>query len=120
MAQMQRREKMVEKQISKDKEYVARFVAHITIPDLSCMQKGQRFTKTWRFRNEGTQTWPADTCLVFISKAMGDVMGTQPLSFDVFNLFLPFSPFYPSLSFFSSPSPRCPGMRRHPQGSPPT
>lgn len=33
------------------------------------------FTKTWRFRNEGTMAWPLDVTLMFISKINGDQMG---------------------------------------------
>ena len=74
---MKRQEKREEKQIAKDKEFAARFVAHMTIPDLSCIPKGEKFRKTWRFRNEGSCVWPADTRLVFISKQMGDLMGAS-------------------------------------------
>jgi len=70
-----KQEKREEKKISKDKEYAARFVAHITIPDMSSIPKGERFTKIWRFRNEGSHMWPADARLVFVSKQMGDLMG---------------------------------------------
>jgi hypothetical protein len=33
------------------------------------------FTKTWRFRNEGTMPWPQEVTLMFISKINGDQMG---------------------------------------------
>ncbi len=34
-----------------------RFVADVTIPDGSTVQRGQSFTKTWRVRNSGTCAW---------------------------------------------------------------
>ncbi len=49
----------------------AAFVADVTVPDNTRFQKGEKFTKTWRMRNAGSEDWPADTVLVFVS---GDQM----------------------------------------------
>lgn len=48
------------------------FVTDVTIPDGTVMQPGQQFDKTWRIRNNGCETWPAGTQLVFYS---GEQMG---------------------------------------------
>lgn len=53
----------------------ARFVKHVSIPDGSEMAPNMPFTKTWRFRNEGTLAWPQEVMLMFISKINGDQMG---------------------------------------------
>ena len=38
----------------------------VTIPDGTVMNPGQPFTKTWRFRNEGTVPWGEGVKLVFV------------------------------------------------------
>jgi len=43
----------------------ASFVADVTIPDNTKLEKNQEFTKTWRVKNSGSQPWPADTVLAF-------------------------------------------------------
>jgi hypothetical protein len=43
-----------------------------TIPDGSEYFVGRVFTKTWRIKNTGTCTWPADTVASFVG---GDLMG---------------------------------------------
>jgi len=48
----------------------------VTIPDDTFFVQGASFTKTWRFRNDGTCTWTPDYKLVFYS---GDIM-SGPLS----------------------------------------
>jgi uncharacterized protein YkwD len=48
----------------------------VTIPDDTFFEQGVPFTKTWRFRNNGTCTWTTDYKLVFYS---GDIM-SGPLS----------------------------------------
>jgi hypothetical protein len=49
----------------------ASFVADVTIPDGTQMEKGEEFVKTWRLSNSGTCDWPEDTQLVLISSDMG-------------------------------------------------
>jgi len=39
------------------------FVADVTIPDGTEIEAGSTFVKTWRVRNNGDVTWPAQTCL---------------------------------------------------------
>lgn len=54
----------------------AAFYADITVPDDTFFKQGEAFTKTWRFRNEGTCTWTPDYKVVFQG---GEIMGA-PLS----------------------------------------
>jgi uncharacterized protein YkwD len=54
----------------------AAFFEDITVPDGTFFEQGATFTKTWRFRNEGTCTWTTDYTLVFHS---GKIMNA-PLS----------------------------------------
>lgn len=49
----------------------AEFVADVSIPDHTRVAGGQRFTKTWRFKNAGTCTWTPEYSLVFV---WGDLM----------------------------------------------
>jgi len=46
--------------------HLARFVDDITIPDGTNLQGGQKFIKTWRLRNEGSNKWPEETKLSFV------------------------------------------------------
>lgn len=50
----------------------AEFVKDITVPDYTTMKAGQRFVKTWQFRNVGTCTWTPDYQVIFL---WGDRMG---------------------------------------------
>ena len=52
------------------------FFGDVTIPDGTFFRQGESFTKTWRFRNEGTCTWTPKYAIVFHS---GDIMNA-PLS----------------------------------------
>jgi len=45
----------------------AAFVADVTVPDNTRFQKEEKFTKTWRMRNAGSEDWPENTKLVFAS-----------------------------------------------------
>ncbi|MGC9357053.1 MAG: NBR1-Ig-like domain-containing protein, partial [Anaerolineae bacterium] len=45
----------------------AAFVADVTVPDNTRFEKGEKFTKTWRLRNAGSEAWPEDTALAFVS-----------------------------------------------------
>lgn len=47
----------------------AAFVADVTVPDNTQFDKGAAFTKTWRVRNAGESSWPADTALSFYQGA---------------------------------------------------
>jgi len=52
----------------------AGFVSDVTVPDNTRFEKEEAFTKTWRMRNAGSEDWPADTALVFVSgEQMTDV-----------------------------------------------
>jgi len=55
------------------------FVSDVTIPDNTNMKPGQKFTKTWRVRNNGTCAWEAGFKLNFIG---GDAMGGATLTLD--------------------------------------
>ena len=54
----------------------AAFYGDVTIPDNTFFNQGESFTKTWRFRNEGTCTWTPDYKVVFNG---GEIMDA-PLS----------------------------------------
>ncbi len=45
------------------------YLADVTIPDYTHLEKGEGFVKTWRVRNNGTCAWPENTQLVFVSGA---------------------------------------------------
>jgi len=48
------------------------YLADVTIPDYTHLEKGESFIKTWRVRNNGSCPWPQDVLLVFAS---GNQMG---------------------------------------------
>jgi hypothetical protein len=50
----------------------ATYLADVTIPDNTRLERGEGFVKTWRVRNNGACPWPEDTRLVFVR---GDQMG---------------------------------------------
>ncbi len=50
----------------------AAYVADVTIPDNSKVEKGKAFVKTWRIRNSGTCPWPEGTKFAYIS---GETLG---------------------------------------------
>jgi hypothetical protein len=50
----------------------ASYVADVTIPDNTQLDKEAEFDKTWRVRNSGTCAWPEDTVIAFAS---GSQMG---------------------------------------------
>lgn len=45
-----------------------------TVPDGSIYFQNKVFTKTWRIKNTGTCTWPADTVAIWVS---GDLLGAK-------------------------------------------
>lgn len=47
--------------------YNSAYVADLTIPDGTEVQVGKAFTKSWRIKNNGCQTWPNGTTLIFVS-----------------------------------------------------
>lgn len=49
----------------KDLGLRASYVADVTVPDNTKLEKSQDFTKTWRVKNSGSQPWPANTVLAF-------------------------------------------------------
>lgn len=47
---------------------LARFVSHVTLPDGTHAQPGEKLTKTWRVRNDAQHPWPASgVSLRFVS-----------------------------------------------------
>jgi Ig-like domain from next to BRCA1 gene len=42
------------------------FIQDVTVPDNEIMKKGQRFVKTWQFKNSGSCTWTPDYSIVFV------------------------------------------------------
>jgi len=54
----------------------AAYVADVTIPDNSKIEKGKAFVKTWRIRNSGTCPWAEGTKFVYVS---GETFGA-PIS----------------------------------------
>jgi cell division septation protein DedD len=61
---------------------VAGFISDVTIPDGTEFAAGDSFTKTWKFRNDGTCTWDSDYLLVFKSGDKMDGPSTQQLMDD--------------------------------------
>jgi len=49
----------------------ASYIADVTIPDNTQMDKGKEFVKTWSVRNSGTCDWPEDTVLVRVHSELG-------------------------------------------------
>jgi hypothetical protein len=62
---------------------VAFFVADVTIPDGTVMTPGQAFTKTWRFKNNGTCSWTPSYAVVFSSGSQMSGPSTQALTGNV-------------------------------------
>ncbi|MBI3173615.1 MAG: hypothetical protein HYZ25_07850 [Chloroflexi bacterium] len=58
----------------------AAFVADVTVPDNTPVDKGEAFTKTWRVRNTGTCTWTSAYTLVFASGEQMGAPDSSPLS----------------------------------------
>jgi hypothetical protein len=52
------------------------FVSDVTIPDNSKMTPGEKFTKTWRVRNNGTCAWESGFTFRFLG---GEAMGGSPV-----------------------------------------
>ena len=58
----------------------AAFVADVTVPDNTPVDKGESFTKTWRIRNTGTCTWTLAYTLVFASGEQMSAPDSSPLN----------------------------------------
>lgn len=52
------------------------FVSDVTIPDNTKLTPGEKFTKTWRVRNNGTCAWESGFALRFTG---GEAMGGSPV-----------------------------------------
>lgn len=52
--------------------YDSVYIADVTIPDGTQIVSGAGFTKTWRIQNNGCQSWPSGTVLLFVE---GSQMG---------------------------------------------
>lgn len=61
----------------------AAFFADVTVPDGTFFRQGEAFTKTWRFRNEGTCTWTGDYKVVFHSGEIMDAPLSAPFPAEV-------------------------------------
>jgi hypothetical protein len=59
--------------------YGMAFVADVTIPDNTAMTPGQKFTKTWRVKNNGSCAWPVGSKLSFTG---GEAMGGSAVTLD--------------------------------------
>jgi len=59
--------------------YGMAFVADVTVPDKTAMTPGQKFTKTWRVRNNGSCAWPVGSKLAFTG---GEAMGGSALTLE--------------------------------------
>jgi hypothetical protein len=59
--------------------YGMAFVSDVTIPDNTAMTPGQKFTKTWRVRNNGSCAWPVGSKLSFTG---GEAMGASALTLE--------------------------------------
>ena len=55
------------KNVEEDAPLRASFVADNNIPDGQVFPPGAEFVKSWRMRNDGPGSWPADTELVFVA-----------------------------------------------------
>lgn len=55
------------KDVDEDAPLRASFVADNNIPDGQIFPPGAEFVKSWRMRNDGPGSWPADTELVFVA-----------------------------------------------------
>lgn len=55
---------------------LARFVQNVTIEDGTVVAPGAAFTKIWRVRNEGENSWPENTFIGFVG---GDRLGTREI-----------------------------------------
>jgi Ig-like domain from next to BRCA1 gene len=59
--------------------YSSQYVSDVSIPDGTLEQVGAAFTKTWRIKNNGCQTWPTGTSLVFVSGNQMSGPAAQPV-----------------------------------------
>lgn len=59
--------------------YSMAFVSDVTIPDNTNMKPGEKFTKTWRVRNNGTCAWDVGFKFNFVG---GNAMGGTTLTLD--------------------------------------
>ena len=56
-----------------------RFVEDVSVPDRSAMRPNEPFTKSWRFRNESSESWPPTVELTFVGPTDIDRMGSPPV-----------------------------------------
>ncbi len=57
------------------------FVGDITGPDVTQMQPGQGFTKTWKLRNTGSCSWGSGYILAFVGGSQMGVQGSVPIPY---------------------------------------
>jgi hypothetical protein len=53
-----------------------RFVEDVSVPDRTVMTPNEPFTKSWRFRNESSESWPPHVELTFVGPTDLDRMGS--------------------------------------------
>jgi uncharacterized protein YkwD len=56
----------------------AAYYGDVTVPDDTFFKQGESFTKTWRFRNEGSCTWTPDYKVVFYGGEIMDAALSNP------------------------------------------
>lgn len=57
-------------------KFHSRFVEHASCPPSTSFAPSTPFTKSWKFRNEGSLPWiPGSVELIFVSRLKGDLMG---------------------------------------------
>jgi len=61
------------------KVWKARFVKHVTVPDDTAFPAGTYFIKTWRFRNESSETWPVGSKILCVGKNSDQMGGPKEL-----------------------------------------
>ena len=62
---------------------VASFVEDNNIPDGHIFPPGAEFIKSWKMRNDGTQSWPAETVLAFVGGQRLGAFEGAPTTYEV-------------------------------------
>ena len=51
----------------------SKFIADVTVPDGTVFETGEKFVKTWRFKNTGNTTWNKDYAILYLE---GSLLGS--------------------------------------------